>query len=449
MDRRLPPRCLRRVRHWLTPWLAAVLSLATAPMAATQPASAVTPQHSVASRGDPDALLARRLQSRLRAVDGLDDVQGSVASGVARLDGEVLDLPTRTLAETIAARTPGVDAVQNRIELSSELGGRIDLAREQVTAKVLRLLANIPLLVMAAGLVLLASWIGGLVSRRLKLRRLHGRNPYLDDLVRRAVRVGLVLLGVLLALDLLGATPLVGAVLGSAGVIGLVAGLAFKDLAENYIAGVLLSLRRPFEPGDHVLIEGREGKVVALTARATVLITLDGDHLLLPNSLVFKSVLLNFSRNPTRRFDFLTEVAAGASLREALDLGVATMARIDGVLADPAPAARVQALTNDGASLRYLGWIDQRDNDLIKTRSEAMRLVRHALCMAGMSPPAPVQRVEIVHDGARAETSQADDGAALRDTSVDHDVDAQVDVAREQDGKDLLSPPGAREPEAG
>ena len=445
------PRCPRGIRQLLAPVLIVLVSLALGSVAAAQTARAVAPENAAASAvdGDADARLARRLQSRLQAVEGLDRVRGSVSSAVARLDGEVLDLPTRRLADTIAARTPGVDAVQNRIELSSELGARIDLAREQVTAKALRLLANTPLLVMAVGLVLLAWWIGGVVSDRLKLRRLHGRNPYLDGLVRRAVRVGLVLLGVLLALDLLGATPLVGAVLGSAGVIGLVAGLAFKDLAENYIAGILLSLRRPFEPGDHVLIEGREGKVVALTARATVLITLDGDHLLLPNSLVFKSVLLNFSRNPTRRFDFLTDVAAGASLREALDLGVATLARIDGVLADPVPAAQIHALHNDGASLRYLAWIDQRHNDLVKTRSEAMRLVRRALCMAGMSPPVPMQRVEVVRDGARAETTQADDGAALRDTSVDHDVDAQVDVARAQGGKDLLSSPNPREPGTG
>ena len=107
-----------------------------------------------------------------------------------------------------------------------------------------------------------------------------------------------VLLGILLALNLLGATALVGAVLGSAGVVGLVLGFAFKDIAENYVSGVLLSLRRPFAPGDHLLIDKYEGKVVALTSRATLLMTMDGNHLSLPNSLVFKSVVLNFSVNP-------------------------------------------------------------------------------------------------------------------------------------------------------
>src|SRR3546814_10287465 len=91
------------------------------------------------------------------------------------------------------------------------------------------------------------------------------------------------------------------------GVIGLVLGFAFKDIAENYIAGVLLSVRKPFSPGELIAIEDYQGKVVALTSRTTILMTLDGNQLQLPNALVFKSVLLNYSQNPRRRFDFRSE----------------------------------------------------------------------------------------------------------------------------------------------
>src|SRR3546814_2479456 len=88
-----------------------------------------------------------------------------------------------------------------------------------------------------------------------------------------------------------------GAVLGSAGVIGLVLGFAFKDIAENYIAGVLLSVRKPFSPGELIAIEDYQGKVVALTSRTTILMTLDGNQLQMPNTLVFKSVLLHYSQD--------------------------------------------------------------------------------------------------------------------------------------------------------
>src|SRR3546814_7403117 len=126
----------------------------------------------------------------------------------------------------------------------------------------------------------------------------------MDGLIRRSVRIVVILIGLLLALNLLGLSSLVGAVLGSAGVIGLVLGFAFKDIAENYIAGVLLSVRKPFSPGELIAIEEYQGKVVALTSRTTIMKTLEGNQLQLPNALVFKSVLLNYSQNTRQRFDF-------------------------------------------------------------------------------------------------------------------------------------------------
>jgi small-conductance mechanosensitive channel len=175
-------------------------------------------------------------------------------------------------------------------------------ALEQMQDKLVHLLANSPLLLVAVLIVLGAFWLGGVISRRMRvLTRISRSNPYMDGLLRSTVRSLIGLAGVLVALDILNATSLVGAVLGSAGVVGLVLGFAFKDIAENYIAGVLLSLRQPFAPGDSVRIDSYEGKIIALNSRTTILMTGEGNHLQLPNSLVFKSVLLNYSRNPQRR----------------------------------------------------------------------------------------------------------------------------------------------------
>src|SRR3546814_2407265 len=139
----------------------------------------------------------------------------------------------------------------------------------------------------------------------------------MDGLIRRSVRVVVILIGLLLALNLLGLSALMGAVLGSAGVIGLALGFAFKDIAENYIAGVLLSVRNPFSPGELIAIENYQGKVVALTSRTTILMTLDGNKLQLPNALLLQSVLLNYSQNPRRRFDFTVGIDPAHSIRQA------------------------------------------------------------------------------------------------------------------------------------
>ena len=323
----------------------------------------------------------------------------------------------------------------------STLYVRFAAALDLMETKLVKLVANAPLLLLAILIVLFAMWFGSFVARRMRvLTRIARSNPYMDGLLRGIVRGLIILAGVLVALDLLGATSLVGAVLGSAGVVGLVLGFAFKDIAENYIAGVLLSLRRPFSPGDHVRIDSHEGKVVSLTSRATVLMTMDGNHLQLPNGLVFKSVLLNFSRNPRRRFEFETNIGTQASWHQAMDTGLAALAAVDGVLADPAPNVLIKSLADNGATLLFHAWVDQTRNDLGKVRSEAMRRVRKTLRAAGILPPDVVQKVKLLRD-AGEEPHVAETGLS-RDTSVDRALDAQVGKAREiEDGKDLLDTP--------
>jgi small-conductance mechanosensitive channel len=330
----------------------------------------------------------------------------------------------------------------------SVLYTRFAAALDLVAARLVKLVAGAPLLLVAILLVLFAAWLGSFLSRRMRvLARLGGNNPYMDGLLRGIVRGLVTLAGVLVALNLLNATALVSAVLGSAGVVGLVLGFAFKDIAENYVAGVLLSLRRPFSPGDAVRIDAYEGKVVALTSRATVLMTAEGNHLQLPNGLVFKSVLLNYTRNPKRRFDFETNVGSRASWHEAMETGIAALAGLEGVLREPAPNALIRTISNDGATLQFQAWIDQTRNDLGKTRSEGMRRVRKALREAGIAPPDPVQKVQLQREtGAEPHAAES---ATSRDTSVDHALDAQVGHARAvEEGADLLDapPPADRQP---
>jgi small-conductance mechanosensitive channel len=319
---------------------------------------------------------------------------------------------------------------------------RFAAALDLMETKLVNLVASAPLLLVAILIVLFSMWFGRFVARRMRvLTRISRSNPYMDGLLRGIVRGLIVLAGVLMALDLLDKTSLVTAVLGSAGVVGLVLGFAFKDIAENYVAGVLLSLRRPFAPGDTVRIDSYDGKVVSLNSRATVLMTFDGNHLQLPNSLVFKSVLLNFSRNPKRRFDFETRIGAATSWHTAMDTGLAALSAMDGVLADPAPNALIARVEDSGAVLQFLGWIDQTRNDLGKTRSEAMRHVRKALYEAGILPPDPVQKVMLLRESA-GEPAHAAESALSRDTSVDRALDAQVGKARQtEDGNDLLETP--------
>ena len=353
--------------------------------------------------------------------------------------------PAAPVASPVVVPAPEASAAQSTkpvIVENVDVRGRLETVFDEAEIRVLRLVASLPLLLAAAIIVFLASWFGGLVSRHLHWLRLGTRNPYLDGLIRRVVRAVILVAGILIALDLLNATALVGAMLGSAGVLGLALGFAFKDIAENYIAGVLLSLRRPFEPGDLVRIDTHEGKVALLSARAMTLITLEGNELRLPNALVFKAVILNYTSNPKRRFEFTFNLDASQSIRQAHELAMAEISSIDGVLTEPAPTSTVVEFGASGIVLRFFAWVDQRDSDVGRTRGEAIRRVKGAFWRTGIQGPRTTTHVVLERSEAPAPPASTDDEPATSagvDVSVNRDIDRQLAEVQRADDRNLLT----------
>lgn len=299
-----------------------------------------------------------------------------------------------------------------------------------------RLLAMLPMLLVAIIVVAIAWWIGGWVSRRAVIGKLSTHNPLLREINRTTIRWLVTLGGILLALQILNATALVGAVLGTAGVLGVALGFAFKDILENYLAGILMSVRQPFAPRDHVVIDGNEGMIVALTSRATILMTLDGNHLRLPNALVFRGVTLNYTRNPSRRFSFDVGIGVNEDLVQAQKIGITQLQKLEGIMDEPPPRAFISALGDSNVVVRFHGWVDQRSHDFIQVKSESIRQVKLALEDAGMDMPEPIYRVELSERGGDAKAAAARTPATrpqparqsiTPDLSPNTDITAQVE----------------------
>jgi small-conductance mechanosensitive channel len=322
---------------------------------------------------------------------------------------------------------------------------------ERLLDELYRLIATLPLLGLAVVAIALAWWMGGWISRRAVLDRVARSNPFLRDLARTTVRWLVLLVGILAALEIMDATALVGAVLGTAGVLGVALGFAFKDILENYLAGILMSTRQPFAPHDHVVIDGNEGVIVSLNSRATVLMTLDGNHIRLPNALVFRSVILNYTRNPSRRFQVEVGIGVEEDLVRAQRIGVDELQRLPGVLHDPPPRSLIVALGDSNVQMHFHAWVDQRTHDFARVRSEGIRRVKLALEDAGMDMPEPIYRVQLTDrttSGGEARPPRPrhpHDGAAI-DTAAQRDISRKIEEERSAgDSTDLLSPAAPRE----
>ena len=179
----------------------------------------------------------------------------------------------------------------NRMKTDAEL-----LSGRQMVMKVLGqyglvIQKNWLLAILAVALIL--AWASGMLARAFArsseaLLAPLIRNRLLRSVVGSILSSLIVLAGVLMGLSVLDLTHAVVSVLGLAGVVGLALGFAFKDIAENFIASMLLGLRRPFQIGDFITVAGKSGSVLSLNTRETILITPEGNHVRIPNAVIYK-----------------------------------------------------------------------------------------------------------------------------------------------------------------
>lgn len=420
------------------------------------PEAAVTaPEIQVQDVPEDDAIRSR-LVAVLGAIDGLQDIEVQVTSGVVTLVGEVPSARLNRAAFEIASRTDGVVYVLNRLGEEADVASRLRPASRKFQEIGTDLLRALPVGLIALLVVVLFWFLGQWAGSRGAWLRRAGLSDLAVNLGLRVVRLLVIGIGLLIALEILDATAMVGALLGMAGIAGIALGFAFRNIAENYLAGVLLSARNPFAIGDQVQIGEFLGKVVRLTSRDTVLMTPDGNHLRIPNSDIITSAMLNFSRNPLRRFQFKAGIAEGSNLTAARELGIATLRGMTGILPDPGPQVLISELGDSTVELSFLAWIDQRETDLAKARSEAIRLVKAAFDAAGIEMPEPGYRIHL----RDAVSFKSGEGAAARhepatpsrpatamakagDVTVDHAIDEQVtEELRTSDEENLLKKGG-------
>jgi small-conductance mechanosensitive channel len=301
----------------------------------------------------------------------------------------------------------GVVAIENEVVESTDMRERLDPAITRIGARFAQFMAFLPLLLVAVTAGLLVMLLGLFIARRKWPWDRIAPNAFISDIYRQIVRLAFAVLGVVLALDLLNLTALLGTILGAAGIVGLAIGFAVRDTVENFISSIMLSIRQPFRPKDLVEIEGEMGHVIRLTSRATILLSLDGNHVRLPNSTVFKAKIVNYSRNDERRFTFLLGVEPEADIARAQQIVLDALRELPFVLENPAPAVWVEGLGASTIDITAAGWIMQHRTSIAMAKGEAIRVVKSRLEEAGITLPEPTYRLI----GAEGLTAERPEGA--------------------------------------
>lgn len=400
-----------------------------------------------------DIAIERRIRAILREIEGFADVSVEVNSGVVRLTGEVLEAADIDELEALVGRVEGVVTIENGVVETTDVAERLTPAFDRFENRITQLISYFPLLLVALA-VFLAIVAAGVVLARWRgpFERI-APNAFIADIYRQVVRIAFFVAGIVVALDILGATALIGTILGAAGIVGLAIGFAVRDTVENFVASVMLSIRQPFRPNDFVEIDGEQGNVARLTSRATILMSLDGNHVRIPNATVFKSRIINFTRNPERRFEFDLGVDAEADLLPAQEIALAALGGLDFVLTDPPPKIWIEAVGDSNVIIRVSGWIDQQTTDFAAARGEAIRVTKDALEGAGFGLPEPIYRLRFDRgelplagapdrEEARPAPRKPRPAATPADVSAEKDqtIEDKVEEERANEGvEDLLS----------
>ena len=340
-----------------------------------------------------DSEIRQRITGIFSEIEGLQAVTVRVNQGVVTLAGEVPNEKKAQQAINLTNRLNDVVTVDDSISRTLDVQDNVSTVYKGLKVQAKNFFKAAPLLLVAILLFGLVAWFGAWLSARQGIWRRVTPNPFVAELLAQTIKVVFIILGLILGLSLVGAEAIIGTLLGGAGVIGIAVGFAVKDTIENYIASLMLSVRQPFRARDHIVINDREGIVVRLTSRATILMTLDGNQLRIPNSEVFKGTILNYTKNPERRFTFELGVDANDDPLAAIKVGLDAIRALDFVLEKPKSSAVISQVGDSNIVLEFQVWVDQSQSDFSKARSIAIRETKHALENTGFSLPEPIYRL--------------------------------------------------------
>ncbi len=399
-----------------------------------------------------DREIADRLTRILRASDRFEEPRVRVEEGIVFLAGRTRDEQHRDWAGRLARNTEDVLAVVNRIDVVERPLWDLSPTWAKLRALASAMFRGLPLLLVGA-LMLVVTWLAARWSVRGASRLLRRRisSGLLADVISRAAALPVFLLGLYLVLSVSGLTGLALSVLGGTGLAGLVIGFAFRDIAENFLASLLISIQRPFATGDLIEVAGHLGFVQRVNTRATLMMTLEGNHVQIPNATIYKQTITNFTANPYVRFDFTVGIGYEDPIAEAQAVAMAVLHDHQAVLDDPEPMVLAETLGPSTVNLRVYFWVNGSSHSGLKVRSSVIRLVKRAFEEAGITMPdearevvfpkgVPVQTVEAPAPArtpprpAPADSESAAHSAEGHLTSEIDDIGKQARAARLPEG---------------
>ena len=287
-------------------------------------------------------------------------------------------------------------AAQAATEAAFDIQAALGNASSKVMGWIVALVESLPNII-AALVVLFAFWGLAKVARRLvkRIAERIGDQPQINRLIAQAAYIGVLGLGLVLALGVLDLNKTVTSLLAGAGIIGLALGFAFQDIAENFIAGIILNLRNQFNEGDIIKTSDYTGIVERVELRATLLIVPTGQRVLIPNADVYKNAIVNYTQSGKHRVDIPVGISYADDLDKAKRVAIEAVQAVEERDTSREVELFYDEFGSSSINFKVRFWIDYaRQVDFHRARSEAIMRIKKAFDENDITIPFPLRTLD-------------------------------------------------------
>lgn len=234
------------------------------------------------------------------------------------------------------------------------------------------------------------------VVRNLTRDRREARN--LGMVLGRLAQGTTILIGLFIALSIVIPSLKASDLVQLLGISSVAIGFAFRDILQNFLAGILILLTEPFQIDDQIIFKKFEGTIENIQTRATTIRTYDGRRIVIPNSELFTNSVTVNTAFENRRLEYDIGIGYGDDIDEAQRLILEAVYGTDGVLETPAPDAIVVELAGSSVNIRARWWVaPPRRADVLDLQDRVLTNIKNKLTANGIDLPFPTQQI-LFHD---------------------------------------------------
>lgn len=263
--------------------------------------------------------------------------------------------------------------------------------------------------------ILAANWVTGIIRKGIKKK---SHDPLMSGFLGKAIKLILIIIIFLFTLNIAGLSGIAGALLATAGASAFVIGFAFKDIAENFLAGIILAFNRPFNINDTVQIENVFGKVMEMEFRYTKIATFDGRSVYIPNADVLTKPVFNYTEDGFFRTDFIVGIAYEDDVEKAKQLINECFKKNKNIVDDDDHVSFVieDELAASTVNLKVVFWVHTKDfrRNMLTVRGSLMKEVKITLEDNGFNLPANITELKF-YDASNPIKFDAPQSAKVKD----------------------------------